>query len=54
MTCPKCRHDAEPIETWTTSGRKMTLPLLRLWACMNGECRYQWPRESNRLIKEAA
>ena len=46
MTCPKCRsHDAEPIENWTISGRKMTIPLLRLWACLNRECQHQWPRE---------
>ena len=46
MTCPKCRsHNAEPIETWTISGRKLTIPLLRLWACVNRVCRHQWPRE---------
>lgn len=46
MTCPKClTHNAEPIESWTISGRKMTIPLLRLWACLNRDCRHQWPRE---------
>jgi hypothetical protein len=46
MTCPKCRsHNAEPVESWTIIGRKMTLPLLRMWACLNRECRHQWPRE---------
>jgi len=46
MTCPKCRnHHAEPIESWTISGRKMIVPLLRLWACSNPNCRHQWPRE---------
>ena len=47
MTCPKCRsHNAQPFESWTISGRKMTIPLLRLWACVNQDCRHQWPRES--------
>ena len=46
MTCPKCRsHHAQPFESWTIVGRKMTIPLLRLWACVNRECRHQWPRE---------
>jgi hypothetical protein len=46
MTCPKClTHHAEPITSWTVSGRKLTIPLLRLWACVNQDCRYQWPRE---------
>ena len=46
MTCPKCRsHNAQPFETWTSSGRKLTIPLLRLWACVNQDCRHQWPRE---------
>ena len=46
MTCPKCkRHNVEPIVSWTMSGHKMTIPLLRLWACVNRECRHQWPRE---------
>jgi hypothetical protein len=46
MTCPKCqRHNVEPIVSWTISGHKMTIPLLRLWACVNRECRHQWPRE---------
>jgi len=46
MTCPKCQsQNAEPIVSWTISGRKMTLPQVRLWACLNLECRHQWPRE---------
>jgi len=46
MTCPKCRaHNADPIESWTIVGRKMTIPLLRLWACGNRDCRHHWPRE---------
>ncbi|HEY6262677.1 MAG TPA: hypothetical protein VIW47_13845 [Nitrospiraceae bacterium] len=55
MTCPKCRsHNAEPIESWTISGRKLTIPLLRLWACVNRECRHQWPRELTSLTQEVA
>lgn len=46
MTCPKCRsHNAEPFESWTIVGRKMTIPLVRLWACVNQDCRHQWPRD---------
>jgi hypothetical protein len=46
MTCPKCQSpNAEPTLGWTISGRRLTLPQLRLWACQNLECRYQWPRE---------
>lgn len=46
MTCPKCQsQNAEPIVSWTISGRKMTIPQLPLWACMNVGCRHQWPRE---------
>ena len=46
MTCPKClSHNAQPFESWTISGRKMTIPLLRLWACVNQDCRHQWPRD---------
>lgn len=45
MTCPKCQsQNAEPIVSWTISGRKMTIPQLRLWACLNLDCRHQWPR----------
>jgi hypothetical protein len=55
MTCPKCLTDhAEPIESWTLSGRKMTIPLLRLWACVNRDCRHQWPRELISPIQEVA
>ena len=46
MTCPQCEtHNAEPIERWTISGRKLTVPLVRMWACLNRECRHQWPRD---------
>ena len=46
MTCQKClSQHAQPFESWTISGRKMTLPLLRLWACVNQDCRHQWPRD---------
>ena len=46
MTCQKCQsQNAEPIVIWTISGRKMTIPQLRLWAWLNLECRHQWPRE---------
>lgn len=46
MTCPKCQsQNAQPFERWTISGRKITIPLLRMWACPNPDCRHQWPRE---------
>ena len=46
MTCPKCQSpNVEPTLRWTLSGRKMTLPQLRVWDCLNLECRHQWPRE---------
>jgi hypothetical protein len=46
MTCPKCQNsNVEPALRWTLSGRKMTLPQLRVWDCLNFECRHQWPRE---------
>ena len=46
MTCQKCQsHDAEPILSWTIVGRKMTIPALHKWACLNRECRHEWPRE---------
>jgi hypothetical protein len=47
MICPKCQtQHAESIMSWTISGRKLTMPQLRLWGCANLECRHQWPRES--------
>jgi hypothetical protein len=53
MTCPKCRsHHAQPFESWTIVGRKMTIPLLRLWACLNPNCRHQWPRELSNPIDD--
>ena len=46
MTCPKCRSNhAKPIERWTLVGRKMTIPLVRMWTCLNRECRHEWPRD---------
>ena len=55
MTCPKCltRH-AEPILSWTVSGRKLTIPVLHLWACVNRECRHQWPRDVSSPIQVVA
>jgi len=47
MSCPKCHgQNATPFMSWTISGRKMTVPQLRMWACQNPACRHQWPRES--------
>jgi len=55
MTCPKCRsHHAQPFESWTIVGRKMTIPLLRLWGCLNPDCRHQWPREWSSPVQEVA
>lgn len=46
MTCPKCQsQNAEPFMFWTISGRKMTIPQSRMWACLNPICRHKWPRE---------
>jgi len=55
MTCPKCqtRH-AEPILSWTVSGRKLTIPVLHLWGCVNRDCRHRWPRELSSPIHEVA
>jgi hypothetical protein len=55
MTCPKCRsHNPKSIETWTLVGRKMTIPLVRLWACLNPDCRHQWPRDVSSPMQEVA
>ena len=55
MTCPKCQsRNAQPIVSWTISGRKMTLPQLRLWACPNLECQHEWPREFASLTESPA
>ncbi len=55
MTCPKCQsHNAEPIVSWTISGRKMTIPQVRMWACLNLDCRHRWPRELSSPIQEVA
>ena len=44
MTCPKCQsQQAEAIVSWTISGRKMTVPQLSMWACLNRECLHEWP-----------
>ena len=51
MTCPKCQNqNAEPIVSWTISGRKMTIPQLPLWACLNPVCLHQWRREVSEAI----
>jgi len=55
MTCPKClTHHGEPTERWTISGRKLTIPLVRLWACVNRDCRHEWPRELTSPIVASA
>ena len=47
MTCPKCQtRNVESTVRWTISGRKMTVPLVRMWACLNRKCQHEWPRES--------
>lgn len=46
MTCPKCQsQNAKPFVNWTLSGRKMTVPQVRMWACLNAACLHQWPRK---------
>jgi hypothetical protein len=51
MTCPKCQsQNAEPFMSWTLSGRKMTIPQLRMWACLNPTCLYHWPRELDEIV----
>jgi hypothetical protein len=46
MTCQKCQNpNAEPTVSWTLSGRKMSPPQVRVWACLNLNCRHEWPRE---------
>ena len=55
MTCPKCQsQNAEPIVSWTISGRKMTIPQLPLWACLNPVCLHQWRREVSEAITQMA
>ena len=55
MICPKCQSQhAEPIVSWTISGRKMTMPQLSMWACLNRECRHHWPREFTSPIETPA
>jgi len=51
VTCPKCQsQNAEPFRSWTISGRKMTIPQLRMWACLNPTCLYHWPRELDEIV----
>ena len=51
MICPKCqRQNATPFMSWTLSGRKMTIPQLRMWACLNPTCRHEWPRELEEVV----
>lgn len=46
MRCPRCQsQNATSFICWTLSGRKMTLPQVRMWACLDSTCRHQWPRE---------
>ena len=46
MACPQCQsQNAKPFITWTLSARKMTIPPLRMWACLNPTCLHKWPRE---------
>ena len=46
MTCPKClSQNAEPFVSWTISGRKLTIPQVKMWACLNRQCLHQWPGE---------
>ncbi len=47
-------HHAQPFETWTLVGRKMTIPMVRLWACVNQECRHKWLRELSSPSHEVA
>ncbi len=48
MTCPKCQsQNAKPFMSWTISGRKMTIPQLRMWACANPTCLHTWPRDAS-------
>jgi hypothetical protein len=55
MICPKCQSQhAEPIMSWTISGHKMTVPQLSMWACLNRECRHEWPREFTSPIEALA
>jgi hypothetical protein len=55
MTCQKCgTPHAEPTMSWTISGRKLTIPSVYLWACVNQDCRYQWPRELRSPIQDVA
>jgi len=54
MTCPKCLSHAEPIANWTLSGHKMTIPRVDLWACVNQNCRHEWPRDMSSLMQEVA
>lgn len=54
MICPKCKGHAYAIETWTAAGRKLTIPRVRLWTCVNSKCLHQWPREFSSSIEEVA
>jgi hypothetical protein len=50
MICPKCQsQNAKPFLSWTLSGRKMTVPQLRMWACLNAACLHQWPRKHEEI-----
>jgi hypothetical protein len=46
MSCPRCQsQNATSFTCWTLSGRKMTLPQVRMWACLDLTCRHQWLRK---------
>jgi hypothetical protein len=53
MPCPKCQsQNATPFMSWTLSGRKMTIPQLRMWACVNPTCLHKWRREESELTPQ--
>ncbi len=54
MTCPKCLSHAEPIASWTIAGHRMTIPRLELWACVNQDCKHEWPRDMSSLLQAIA
>jgi hypothetical protein len=52
MTCQKCQSQhVEPIVSWTISVRRKIMPQLSMWACLNRECRHEWPREFTRFCR---
>ena len=52
-TCQKCQsQNDKPFMNWTISGRKMTIPQLRMWACANPTCLHTWPRDASASLHE--